>query len=400
LTLAYTVGTEQVFLNGALQVRGSDYTATNGTSIVLTSGALASDVLNVIAYGATTITDTYTQAQADAKFFQNANAFLAGKNKIINGDFRINQRAFTSTTTNATYGFDRWRLDTSGGTVTYSAQTFTAGTAPVAGYEGVNFARVVTASQSASGNYSLLAQGIEDVRVLAGQTATISFWAKAASGTPKVGVCIDQSFGSGGSAAAQTFSSVTISTSWARYSVTINVPSISGKTITANNTIYLYLVTSLGSGLPSYGDIGLQNATIDFWGVQVEAGSIATPFSTATGTIQGELAACKRYYQKSYAAAVAPATATQEGAIFYKTAFTNSYQQFYTVFGVEMRVTPTITFYSTSNGATGQAYNGTTNVAVTAAGQIGTTSMAPFINNVSQVADIVLRTQYQAEAEL
>jgi hypothetical protein len=227
--------------------------------------------------------------------------FYAGKNKIINGDFRINQRAFTSTTTNATYGFDRWRLDTSGGTVTYSAQTFTAGTAPVAGYEGVNFARVVTASQSASGNYSLLAQGIEDVRVLAGQTATISFWAKAASGTPKVGVCIDQSFGSGGSAAAQTFSSVTISTSWARYSVTINVPSISGKTIGANNTIYLYLVTSLGSGLPSYGDIGLQNATIDFWGVQVEAGSAATAFQTATGTIQGELAACQRYYFRNSA---------------------------------------------------------------------------------------------------
>jgi hypothetical protein len=72
LTLAYTVGTEQVFLNGALQVRGSDYTATNGTSIVLTSGALASDVLNVIAYSPMSVSDTYTQAQANALFIPDA----------------------------------------------------------------------------------------------------------------------------------------------------------------------------------------------------------------------------------------------------------------------------------------------------------------------------------------
>jgi hypothetical protein len=72
LTLAYTVGAEQVYLNGVLQVRGSDYTATNGTSIVLTSGALVSDVLNVIAFSAMTITDTYTQAQANALFIPDA----------------------------------------------------------------------------------------------------------------------------------------------------------------------------------------------------------------------------------------------------------------------------------------------------------------------------------------
>jgi hypothetical protein len=33
----------------------------------------------------------------------------AGKNKIINGDFNVNQRAFTSTTSNGTYIFDRYR---------------------------------------------------------------------------------------------------------------------------------------------------------------------------------------------------------------------------------------------------------------------------------------------------
>ena len=48
----------------------------------------------------------------------------AGKNKLINADFAINQRAFTSTTTTGAFGFDRWLLTTTDGTSTYSAQTF------------------------------------------------------------------------------------------------------------------------------------------------------------------------------------------------------------------------------------------------------------------------------------
>ena len=40
--------------------------------------------------------------------------YAAGKNKIINGDFEINQRAFSSTTTNNAYGFDRFKLTYSG----------------------------------------------------------------------------------------------------------------------------------------------------------------------------------------------------------------------------------------------------------------------------------------------
>jgi hypothetical protein len=301
LTLAYTVGAEQVYLNGVLQVRGSDYTATNGTSIVLTSGALVSDVLNVIAYSAMTITDTYTQAQADAKFFQNANAFVAGKNKIINGDFNINQRSFTSSTTDQTYGFDRWIGIFSDGTITYSAQTFTPGAAPVTGYESTNYARLVTTGQTLTSAATFLSQKIENVKTFAGQTVTVSFWAQAGSGTPSISIELDQQFGTGGSTRVTTFAGKnTISTSWARYTATVLVPSISGKTIGAiNNSLNLNMWVSAGSAFDARtGTLGIQSNTFNIWGVQVEAGSIATAFQTATGTIQGELAACQRYYYR------------------------------------------------------------------------------------------------------
>jgi hypothetical protein len=227
----------------------------------------------------------------------------AGKNKIINGDFSINQRAFTSTTGQG-YTFDRWIVTTSDGTVTSSPQTFTAGAAPVAGYEGTNYFRMVTSGQTLTTATALLEQRIEDVRTLAGRTMTISFWAQAGSGTPKIAVEVGQNFGTGGSpsAAVNTYAGqVTLSTSWARYSVTVAVPSISGKTIgTTAGTSYnrINLWNSAGSSLDARtGSLGIQSNTFNVWGVQVEYGSKATPFQTASGgSPQAELAMCQRYY--------------------------------------------------------------------------------------------------------
>jgi hypothetical protein len=220
--------------------------------------------------------------------------FFAGKNKIINGDFNINQRAFSSVTANGTYTFDRFVTNFSGGTVTFTPQTFTPGAAPVSGYEATNFLQIVTSGQSAS-DYASIGQKIENVRTFAGQTVTLSFWAKATSGTPKIGWYALQNFGSGGSSAAAAYAGYTenLSSSWARYSITYAVPSISGKTIGTSSSFDNYLMVSDGAGTQ-----GIQNNTFQIWGVQVEAGSTATSFQTATGTIQGELAACYRYFQR------------------------------------------------------------------------------------------------------
>ena len=231
------------------------------------------------------------------------NNFYAGKNKIINGDFRFNSRVFTSNTTTGSYNFDRFLQQNSGGTFTVTPQTFTAATAPVTGYEGINYLRGITASQSAAGDYAIFTQRIEDVRTFANSTAVVSFWAKANTGTPKIAVELSQNFGSGGSPSAQVntpLGAVTLSTSWARYSVSVTVPSISGKTIgTTANTSYLELNLWTSSGATNAtraSSIGVQNFTADVWGIQVESGATATAFQTATGTIQGELAACQRYY--------------------------------------------------------------------------------------------------------
>jgi hypothetical protein len=222
-----------------------------------------------------------------------------GRNRIINGDFKINQRGFSSTTTSSTYGFDRWFIGFSGGTVTYSAQTFTLGSAPFAGYEGTNFARVVTASQTDAGHFAYLQQRIEDVRTFANQTITVSFFAKASTGTPTVGVVAEQQFGTGGSSSVVTSGGTTaITTSWARYSKTISIPSIAGKTIgTGSVALNIGLMTSVGTSISGsgYPAVGVQNATIDFWGVQVEAGAVATPFEFED--YQVTLAKCQRYFQ-------------------------------------------------------------------------------------------------------
>jgi hypothetical protein len=263
--------------------------------------------------------------------------FAAGKNKIINGDFNINQRGFTSNTSSQTYNFDRFWQSNSGGTATVTPQTFTTGTAPVSGYEGKNYVQIVTASQSASSDHCHYTQTIESVRTFAGQTVTFSFWAKAASGTPKIALELYQYFGSGGSPSAAVSTAAgtaTLSTSWARYSITVNVPSISGKTIgTANNDgLLVNMWVSSGSDYNARSSsIGIQNNTFSIWGVQLEAGSVATAFQTATGTIQGELAACQRYYETITGI-------TYAGAAGYS----YTYGQFI-VYKATKRSTPTIT---------------------------------------------------------
>jgi hypothetical protein len=189
---------------------------------------------------------------------------------------------------------------------TYSSQAFTPGIASVLGQEARNHARLVTTGQSGTSVVTILGQRIEDVTALAGKQITVSFYAKSASGTPSISVEIGQNFGTGGSPSAQVVGAaiskiaLTGSTSWTRYTATLSVPSISGKTLgTDANSSYTYVQfwVSAGTNFNSQTDsLGIQSNTFDIWGVQVESGSTATPFRRNANSLEGELAACQRYY--------------------------------------------------------------------------------------------------------
>jgi hypothetical protein len=68
LPLAYNPGYEQVYLNGVLLYRGSDYVATTGNTITGLAALAAGDTVEVLSFVTAPIGDTYTQAAADAKF--------------------------------------------------------------------------------------------------------------------------------------------------------------------------------------------------------------------------------------------------------------------------------------------------------------------------------------------
>lgn len=216
---------------------------------------------------------------------------ISNGNILINGAFDVWQRGTSFAA--AGYTADRWATTiASGQTIASSQQSFTAGTAPVSGYEGTYFLRNAWSGTPTGAFW--LTQRVEDVRTFAGQTVTLSYWAKASSATSALSMVIEQNFGTGGSSVVTTTgSTVSLTTSWQRFSQTFTIPSISGKTIGTSS----YLDVR-----PFYGTTTVNGLTIDIWGVQLEGGSITTAFSRASKTLAGEIQSCYRYYYRHFPA--------------------------------------------------------------------------------------------------
>lgn len=256
------------------------------------STELASTAVNAASYGSATQVGTFT-VDADGRLTAAANSTIQvsswshERNLLINGDWSVWQDG-TSFTADG-YTADQWSLvKGTGAAVTVSRQTHTVGEPLGAGNGEPRFFCRLDRGTTGS-TTSTFFQPVEDVRTASGQTITISFWLRASAGTPKVDTVVTQYFGSGGSGDVTHASgrkTHTLSTSFARYTHTVTVPSISGKTI----------------GTDAYLKIGLEMGTVEAGAIQVdlsdaqlEPGSTATTFARHGPALQ--LARCRRYFE-------------------------------------------------------------------------------------------------------
>lgn len=228
----------------------------------------------------------------------------ANFNYVINGNFDFWQRGTSlSSGTGVRYLADRIRTFSEVTTYEVSRQSFTLGQTDVPN-EPIYFLRNIVTSGSTSASRCLITITIEDVRTLAGQTATFSFWAKADS-NKNISIEFNQFFGSGGSPSATVntlgVEKFAITSSWQKIIITFAIPSISGKTLGTDNNSSLRgeIWLDAGSNFDSRTDsLGNQSGTFDIAQVKLEKGSYATDFTLAGGNLAGELNMCQRYFQR------------------------------------------------------------------------------------------------------
>jgi hypothetical protein len=221
----------------------------------------------------------------------------AGKNFFINGGFDIWQRGTSSLAfQNAAYTADRWQATAQGGSTGVVSRQATGDTTNLPSIQYC--ARVQRNSGQTNLNNISFIQSLESVNSipLAGKAVVLSFYARAGanysatSSTLKVDLISGTGTDQNWSAFAYTgsaypiSSTATLTTTWQRFSFTGTVAS----TATEISTQIYYTPTGTAS----------TNDYFEVTGVQLELGSVASTFSRAAGNgnIQGELAACQRYY--------------------------------------------------------------------------------------------------------
>ena len=292
---------------------------------------------------------------------------LAGfRNRIINGNFDFWQRGTSFTlSTSFQYTADRWR-----------AKVGTGGAGSlVRNISATNNPYLTLAITTAGTGSHELGQPIEFVRSVTGDggastSVSVSFNLAITSGTGTVDVSLLQYFGSGGSPSGSvslSLGTITPTGTRARYTLSGTLASIAGKTFGTNNDDQLVLIFTPSNAV----------ATYDFSAIQVEPGTVATPFEHRS--YGQELALCQRYYYQPGSSYTEQSYGTGAGA--------NTFTQIY--FPTQMRANPTIT----------AAWSGGVNAvgsAITALGAIGATAtLASFAGG--DFAAVITWTSFSAE---
>jgi len=276
----------------------------------------------------------------------------ANKNAIINGTFDIWQRGTSFTAGNA-YTADRWYLTGTVPAVTISRESSTVATgslyslkiAPTGGSGVVN-----------------MNQAIETLNAIrfAGQTVTLSVDAAATASTTISTQLYHSS--STDNAVGGTWTQITATSGGSGTVSTSTFSNISG-VYSVPSTAKSLLVVIVSSGTAG------QSAFLD--NVQLELGATRSAFARAGGNIQGELAACQRYYNRFQGG-------ESFGIYVTGSAGQTNTADFPMPLGVPMRVPPTALDYSNlsiNDGAT--AFTGGT-FAIPAATNSPTTPMVRY----------------------
>jgi hypothetical protein len=233
------------------------------------------------------------------------------KNRIINGDMRIDQRnAGASVTGNdGIFGADRFKISTG---YTSKATIQQSTTAPT-GFNNSILLTSSAATSTASGDYMTLIQIIEGLNVADlswgtanAKTITLSFWVRS-SLTGTFGGSINNS----GNGRSYVFTyTISAANTWEQKTVTI-AGDTSGTWLTTNGVgLFVRFSIAMGSTYTNTagswytgdyegatGQVNILNtngATFYITGVQLEVGSTATPFERRL--YNQELANCQRYY--------------------------------------------------------------------------------------------------------
>jgi len=303
------------------------------------------------------------------------------RNLIINGAMQVAQRGNT-TNDNGVFVADRFAFQTNGlGGAGAVIAASTQSTIVPSGFASALKTNVTTAGSGFSAdNRDGFTTALEhqDITHLidAGNSFTLSFWVRSSLATT-YGVTLtlaDRDTSSTGDRYATSYTINAVNT-WEKKTITIPAPTSSRSGGSDNGTgIVIYWNLEMISGgsrssasanawedtgvsyavVSAAADTGWMSSTNDFYitGVQLEVGSVATPFEHIS---YGEsLALCQRYYTKSYGQGVNPGTATIDGSVGrHGVAGTATGGEIFTstVFKVEMRGVPTVLAYDTSGNS-------------------------------------------------